>query len=44
MMIKKIRPLCVFLPRMTAYEETLMKLNICFFIKDDELLGKYNEI
>ena len=26
-------------------EETLIKLNICFFlIKDDELLEKYNEI
>ena len=25
-------------------EKTLMKLNICFFYKDDEFLEKYNEI
>ena len=32
--------------KMTVYrEKTVMKLNIClFFIKDDELLEKYNEI
>ena len=31
---------------MTVYrEKSVMKLNIClFFIKDDELLEKYNEI
>ena len=25
-------------------EETLIKLNICFLIKDDQLLEKYNKI
>ena len=46
-MLKKIRLLCIFLPKRTALvEETLMKLNICLFCfltKDAELLEKYNE-
>ena len=36
--VKKIRPLCIFLPKIT--ENKFMS----FFIKDDELLEKYNEI
>ena len=44
---KKIRLLCIFLPKRTALvEETLMKLNICLFCfltKDTELLEKCNE-
>ena len=42
---KKIRPLCIHLPKWVNIEENLMKLNSCvFFIKGDELLEKYNEI
>ena len=29
--VKKNRPLCVFLPKMSAYKKTLMKLNIYLF-------------
>ena len=44
--VKKIRPLCVFLPKNECIKKkTLMELNICsFLIKDDELLEKYNAI
>ena len=28
---KKGRPLCIFLPKMRAFEETLMKVNTCLF-------------
>ena len=42
---KKIRPLCIFLPKMSAcrtdFDETKY---ISFFIRDDELLEKYNDI
>ena len=41
---KKIKPICVFLSKMSAYRKILMKLNIYFFIKDDELLKKYNKV
>ena len=32
------------LKRLNLYGETLMKLNVSFLIKDDELLEKYTEI
>ena len=28
---KKIRPSCIFLPKMSAYRRTLMKISICLF-------------
>ena len=28
---KEIRPLCIFLSKMSAYEKSSMKLNICLF-------------
>ena len=42
---KKIRPLCIFLPNMSAYRKDFDESKyISFLIKDDELLEKYNEI
>ena len=42
---KKIIPLCVFLPKMTAYRKDFDQAKfMSFLIKDDELLEKYNEI
>ena len=42
---KKIRPLCIFLPKMTAYRKDFDQAKfMSFLIKDDELLEKYNEI
>ena len=42
---KKIRPLCMFLPKMTAYRQDFDQAKfMSFLIKDDELLEKYNEI
>ena len=42
---KKIRPLCIFLPKMTAYRQDFDQAKfMSFLIKDDELLEKYNEI
>ena len=39
-----IRPLCIFLPKMSAYGRGFDKIKHVFFlIKDDELLEKYNE-
>ena len=32
------------LPKMSVYKKILMKLNMSFLIKNDELLEKYNEI
>ena len=40
---KKVRPLCIFLQKMTAYTKDFDK-TMFFFIKDDELLEKYNDI
>ena len=45
--LKKLDLICVYVyfPQKWEYiGETLMKLNISFLIKDDELLEKYNEI
>ena len=40
---KKIKPLCVYLPKMTAYREDFDETKyISFLIKDNELLEKYN--
>ena len=45
MMLKKIRPLCIFLPKITAYRKDFDETKfMSFLIKDDELLEKYNEI
>ena len=42
---KKIRPLCIFLPEMSAYKRDFNETKyVSFLIKDDELLEKYNEI
>ena len=42
---KKIIPLCIFLPKMTAYRKDFDQAKfMSFLIKDDELLEKYNEI
>ena len=44
-MLKKIRPLCIFLPKITAYRKDFDESKyISFLIKDDGLLEKYNEI
>ena len=42
---KKIRPLCVFLPKMSAYRREFDETKyMSFLIKNDELSEKYNEI
>ena len=42
---KKIRLLCIFLPKMSAYRRDFDETKyISFLIKDDKLLEKYNEI
>ena len=41
----KIRPFCIFIPKMGAYKRDFHENKYMFFlIKDDELLEKYNEI
>ena len=41
----KIRPLCIFLPKMSTYRRDFDATKyLPFSIKDDELLEKYNEI
>ena len=43
--VKKIRPLCIFLPKMRAYRKDFDETKyISFLKKDNELLEKYNEI
>ena len=45
MMLKKNRPLCIFLPKITAYRKDFDETKfMSFLIKDDELLEKYKEI
>ena len=42
---KKIKPSCIFLPKMTEYRKDFDETKyIYFLIKDDELLEQYNEI
>ena len=42
-MKKKTRPLCIFLPKMSAFRKEFDQTNyMSFLIKDDELLEKYN--
>ena len=42
---KKLRPLCIFLLKMTAYRKYFDETKfMSFLIKDDELTEKYNEI
>ena len=42
---KKVRPSCLFLPKMSAYRRGFDENKyIYFLIKDDELLEKYNKI
>ena len=44
-MLKKIKPLCIFLPKMSAYRKDFNETKyIYFLIKDDELLKRYNKI
>ena len=43
--IKKDKPLCVFLSKVTAYRKDFDQTKyVSFLIKDDKLLEKYNEI
>ena len=43
--VRKNRPLCIFLPKMTAYRKEFYETKcISFLIKDHELLEKHNEI
>ena len=40
----KIRPLCIFFPKMSAYRIDFDKTRcISFLIKNEKILGKYNE-
>ena len=42
---KKIRPLCILLPKMSAYRKDFDETKfMSFSIKDDELLKRHNEI
>ena len=42
---ENFRPLCILLTKMSAYRKGFNKTKyMSFFIKDDELLEKYNEI
>ena len=42
---KKIRPLCIFLPKMSAYRKEFDETkDMPSLTKDNELLGKCNEI
>ena len=42
---KKIKLLCIFLPKMTVYRKDFDETKyISFLVKDNELLEKYNEI
>ena len=42
---KKIRPLCIPLPKMSAYRKDFDETkSMSFSIKDDELLKRHNEI
>ena len=42
---KKTKPLCIFLPKMSAYRKNFNETKyMSFSIKDDKLLEKYNEI
>ena len=40
-MLKKVKLLCIFLPYRRDFDETKY---LCFLVKDDELLEKYNDI
>ena len=43
--LKKIKTLCIFLPKMTAYRKDFDETKyISFLIKNDEFLEKYNDI
>ena len=42
---KKIRPLCILLPKMSGYRKDFDETkSMSFSIKDDELLKRHNEI
>ena len=42
---KKIRPLCIFVPKISAYRKDFDDTRyISFLVKDNELLKKYNKI
>ena len=42
---KKVKPLCIFLPKISAYRRHFDKAKyMSFLIKDNELFKKYNEI
>ena len=45
LLAEKIRPLCIFLPKMSAYRKDFDETKyMSFLIKDDELLEKYYAI
>ena len=42
---KKIKPLCIFLPKMSAYRKDFHEAKyMSFLTKDDKLLERYNKI
>ena len=42
---KKIKPLCIFLPKMSAYRKDFNETKyMSFLTKDDKLLERYNKI
>ena len=44
-MQKKVKPLCIFLPKMSAYRRDFDKTKcISFLIKDEKFLEMYNQI
>ena len=44
-MVKKVKPLCVMLPKISAYRRDFDETKyMSFLIKNDELLDKYNDI
>ena len=43
--VAKVTPLCIFLPKMSGYRKDFDETKyMSFWIKDDELLRKYNGI
>ena len=44
-MLKKIRPLCIFLPKMSAHRKDYNETKyVSFLIKDNEIFKKWNKI
>ena len=43
-MVKKVRPLCIMLPKLSAYRRDFDETKYVFYIENGELLEKYNVI